>query len=317
MLLITMTLIAINTKTYQFDKITILTSPVGSKKNCWHHKAVTKSITKGLKNLNINYNYNPSSEEDLGDVVIVLANIPALKQAITFKKAGKIKKLLAGPNLVVRANEHNRILASKEIDVCIVPSDWVQIAYEKDAPTLKGRIRTWPAGIDKGFWNPVYQVKEKNNKKVLIYVKKKPGESLCNQIKHILKKHAWHPIIIKYGSYNLEQYRQFLSECRFAVFLSRSESQGLALVEAWAMDVPTIVWNQGYLKAHGTFYKPCSACPYLNSLLGKDWKTLDEFESILCNIEKELPLFSPKAWVSKNMTYEASAKLMLEIIDSL
>ena len=318
-LIILAILAAINIQAYQFNKITILTAPVTQKRNHSYggHKAVTKSIIEGLKNIKINFNYNPSLEKDIGDVVIVLANIPALKQAITLKKQGKIKKLLAGPNLMVRANEHNRILASKEIDICIVPSYWVQIAYEKDAPSLKGRIRTWPAGVNAKFWNIAHKDKRKDNKNVLVYIKKASGASLCKPVKDILKNYGWHPIILKYGSYNLNKYKKALSQCRFSVFLSRSESQGIALAEAWAMDIPTLVWNQGYLKAHGTFYDVCSACPYLNDQLGKDWKNLDELEKLISNIEKKLPNFSPRKWVLENMTYEARAKLMLEIINSL
>ena len=52
-----------------------------------------------------------------------------------------------------------------------------------------------------------------------------------------------------------------------AVFISRSESQGLALAEAWAMDVPTLVW-QGPPGDGGSLFNLSDPSPYLTSHTG-------------------------------------------------
>ena len=52
-----------------------------------------------------------------------------------------------------------------------------------------------------------------------------------------------------------------------AVFMSRSESQGLALAEAWAMDVPTLVW-QSPPGEPGSVFSLSDPAPYLTSDTG-------------------------------------------------
>ncbi len=117
-----------------FQKITILTDRPSRKNVYGGHQAVTRSLLNGFSQMKITYNYNPP-ESHFGEVVIVLADIEQLKKAIRLKQAGKVKKILAGPNLVTRADEHEGIIGSDLVDLCLVPSDWVKVAYEEDVVT--------------------------------------------------------------------------------------------------------------------------------------------------------------------------------------
>jgi len=303
---------------YPYEKITVLTGPIGrsSSKGYGGHKAVTRSLIEGFKKLRVNFNYNPSSINDLGDVVVVLSNIGALKQAFKLRQEGRIKRLLAGPNLMIRATDHGRVLDAPHFDMYLVNSDWTWIAYQQDLPSLKNRIDIWPAGIDPEYWKPIPQKNKNDNKNVLVYVKMQ-GKSLQKPVEDILKKYDWNPISLVYGKYDHTQFRQALSKSRFSVFLSRHESQGLALAESWAMDVPTLPWNIKFLNAHGRKYNPSSACPFLSNMTGEDWANLEEFEAIIKNIESKLQNFSPREWVLENMTDEACANILLNIIESM
>jgi len=311
---ITIALAIITSQTRCGNKITVLTDKIGGRS--LGHKAVTRSLLAGLRKLNINFNHNPKSINEVGKTVIVLANVNALRQAIQLKRQGKIKKLLVGPNIMVRSDEHGSIMASKEVDICIVPSYWVQVAYEEDAPALIGRIRSWPAGVNTEYWEPLKKRNE-NSRNVLVYVKHKQGQSIYKPVANFLKKHNWTPIRIDYGKYNHDQFKAVLSKSKFAVFISKSESQGIALAEAWSMDVPTLVWNPGNVTIQGRKYTISSSCPYLNDQLGIDWKNLEEFEKIIKNLDEKLEIFSSRQWVLKNMSDEGCARLMLEIIESI
>lgn len=297
------------------EKITILTYPVEQYSNSrWSHPAVTGSLVRGLEELKINYNFNPSRICDVGSTVVVLTNIDALKQAIDWKRKGKIKKLLAGPNLMVRADDYERILSSPEIDVYLVPSVWTKVAYIEDEPSLENRIGIWPAGINIDEWEP--QQKSKNSKHVLIYWKTE-SEDFCKQVEQLLKNYGWQPKVIKYGQYALATYKELLSVTAFAVFISRSESQGLALAEAWAMNVPTLVWNPQELTINGRIYSESSACPYLTTQTGNDWKTIEELEALLKTISTTLVNFSPRTWMIHNMSDAVSCKILIALIDSI
>lgn len=301
-------------KSFEFQKLTILTQPIGHSGGYDGHHAVNRSLFAGLKQLGINYNHNPRHVEDIGDVVHVLCNIDALKQAMQLRKHGRIKRLIAGPQLMVRSNEYNHILASPEIDMYLVNSEWTKNAYIEDEPSLKERIFIWYSGVDAAAWAPqdLRDVKLGNN--VIVYWKTE-AEDFCCQVEDVLKQNNWNPIRIRYGSYTQTQYKNLLHNCAFCVFLSRSESQGIALAESWSMNVPTLVWDpQAPSTINGKVYWPISAAPYLNSCLGLQWKNIEEFEALLKDMPEKLSLFSPRNWVSQNMTDEISVQLLCSII---
>jgi glycosyltransferase involved in cell wall biosynthesis len=243
----------------------------------------------------------------------VLADTLQLRRAIKWKNEGRIKTLLAGPNLVTRPTECNSLVASAEIDAYLVPSRWCLIAYEEDEPRLKNRIKLWPAGVDTNYWKPNGQ--DKTNE-ILVYLKYE-SRSFANQVDTRIRKHGYTPITIEYGKYKMENYRHLLNRVQAVVFLSRSESQGLALAEAWAMDVPTLVWNPQELIAHGKTYSEVSACPLLTPLTGVDWKMLDQLDIILSQFNHCKENFMPRQWVLNNLTDKKSAQIILDIIHSI
>lgn len=275
------------------------------------HYAVTRSLVEGLQKLGADFSYNPSWPGRVGEVVVVLAGVDALRQAIEWRRKKRIEKLLAGPNLMVFSSEYGGILGAPEIDVCLVPSEWVKVAYEEDLPTLKGRIRTWSAGIDEKFWRGPSK-NEKVGRSVLIYKKNAPDD-LCARVDRLLRDHAWEPAWIAYGEYNTDQYKAVLSKSLFAVFLSQTESQGIALLEAWSMDVPTLVWNPKSFVYRERRYSVASACPYLTPATGCDWVDPASLEHILNNFLENIGNREPRQWVLSHMTDELSARSLLEI----
>lgn len=278
------------------------------------HPSVTSSLVRGLRRLNQKFCLNPYFIDNVGPVCIVLSSLDALRQAIELKRRGVIKFLLAGPNLVVRSNEHERIIASPEVDLCIVPSKWVAQAYEEDAPTLAGRIRVWFAGVDETYWTPTRNVEGRN---ISLVYWKNAGTALAEHVETRLSDAGWAVRRVIYGKYRPDEYRAALAESRFAVFLSRSESQGLALAEAWAMDVPTLAWEPKELVIGGRRYSEFSASPYMNPQVGVRWSCEAEFGELLRSLPGVLSRYSPRRWVQENMTDECSAKLMMKYVDEL
>lgn len=297
------------------EKITVLTRPVNRPTvSLWYHSAVVHSLLRGLSNLEVDFNYNPIDESEVGSIVFVPSNEDALEQAIEWKKSGKIKKLLAGPNHVISPLE-NAIVLSPYIDRYLVNSEWTRTAYLEEAPEMIRNIAIWPAGVDPDVWAPS-QLYAKQNQ-VLVYWKTE-AEEFCEAVEELLRKYHWEPIRIRYGSYDQATFRQVLDCSVFAVFISRSESQGLALAEAWSMDVPTFVWNPQELTINERRYTESSACPYLTPHTGIDWKNLEEFEALLQAIHPEdMNLFHPREWVLDNMSDTASAAILLSIIGSI
>lgn len=272
------------------------------------HIGVTSSLLDGLNKLNYKYSYN-SFKGDI-DIVVVLAGVNYLKQAIALKKKGRIKKILAGPNLVTRADEQNAICADPAVDICLVPSEWVKIAYLEEVENLKKRVKVWAAGIDIDFWKP----QNNHRAQVLLYWKTE-SLSFVTAVKQLLSNYFSEIKVIRYGTYSKEQFREQLDKSFLSIFISRSESQGLALAEAWAMNVPTLVWNPEQLVAHGRRYSQVSAAPYLTEITGQMWKTIEDLKSLLDKLPIVLSATFPRKWIQQNITTTISAQSLLTIIE--
>lgn len=296
-------------------KLSILTHPIGKNIGYPGHAAVLRSLLTGLKKNNTDFNLDPRTFEELGDVVYIPGNIEALQQIVSVKKKYGIKKIIAGPNIVMRGFEHNRILAKPEVDYYLQPSSWPAKSLIEDEPALKDKIKIWYAGVDEEYWNPSSEkTTVSTQKNVIVYWKTEP-EDFCCKVENLLRSHGYNPIRIKYGQYTAQQYKDRLSQAFLAVFISKTESQGIALAECWSMDVPTFVWDpQETIWAAGKWWWPVSAAPYIQDELGKTWKNLNELEALLQQKEYALKNASPRKWVLENMTDSISAQLILSII---
>lgn len=280
------------------------------------HHAVTRSLVSGLRALGVRFAYNPLVLPGDSRTVLVLAEAAALRQALAWKSTGRITRLLAGPNLFLRSSDQCGVLADPRVDVCIVPSLPIQRHYEVDLPALIGRVQSWFAGVDAEFWKPIPGRQpistQGNTRSAIVYWKTEP-ESFCQEVEEVLGRHGWLIRRLRYGNYRQREYKETLANCRLAVFISRSESQGIALAEAWAMDVPTLVFNPGWRPLEGGGVETASAAPYLTRDCGQAWATLSELDALLTKIETEGLAFSPRNWVLGNMTDAISARLLLHI----
>ena len=275
------------------------------------HSSVNRSIQRGCELNHIPFNWNPSNDT-VYSTAIVLAGEGYVRHAIALKKQGIIKKLLVGPNVFVRSSDGGGIMGHPAIDRCIVPSDWVRVAYEEDNQALIGRTVVWPAGIDELYWQPEH-AKNNESKNVLVYWKTE-SEFFIREIELCLRLYGWNPITIRYGHYGQHYYKQLLENAAFAVFVSVSESQGLALAESWAMNVPTLVWDPQHLVAHGRVYSVVTACPYLTDATGYRWQTIHDFEHLLQQIPAKLAVCSPRTWVLDNMTDSITIQNLMNIV---
>lgn len=327
----------------QKPEITFLTRPidVGQKsyylilraflKNIWYgvrgikipeppefggHSAVTRSAIHGFRNIGIPVNLDPETIEEVADTVHVLSDVYALKQAISWKQNGEIKKLVAGPNLVVLPTD-DLAISSPEIDLFLVNSQWTRAVYIDDLPLLDKKIDIWPSGVDINYWQPREEIQR--NQKALIYIKDETCFDLIERCEDCLSEKGFILKRLVYGKYELEEFRKELSTSRVSIFFSAHESQGIALAEAWAMDVPTIVWEPGIIKikrknSSKEEERHCSSAPYLTNSCGLFFKTESEFKESLSKFLKNQKSYSPRKWVIENLSDEKSASNLQDII---
>jgi len=260
---------------------------------------------RGFKEIGILYNYNPRIENELAENVVVLDGLRALAQAVKLKAENKIKRVISGPLL-------GKEFFAEGVDIFLVPSEWVKKSDAENDFLVGGKSKVWYSGVDENFWQPTGS---KTGHQALIYWKNGKRD-FFQKVEKILLENGLITKVIHYGRYSPDQYKQLLSEVDFAVVLSQSESQGLALAESWSMDVPTLCWNpQEPIIYAGRTFNQVSSCPYLTKETGRDWKTLEELKVFIKQIKNKQIVFNPRQWVLENMTDKISAKLLLDLIN--
>ncbi len=275
------------------------------------HFAVVRSLLNGLDELKIEHNYNPRNTKHFYNHVHVVAGVEALKMCIKLKKKGLVKKLTAGPNIVISSSDYHYLIADRAVDFYLVNSWWTKENYELDCPQLKGRLSYFPSGIDVSQWNVA---ENKKTKSVLFYIKR-PSVYLLNKCKDILVKHNYNVIEFYYGRYTLNEFNEILQTVDFVVYFVEQESQGLALFEIWATNTPTLVWNPGYWTylPNKQSYR-CSSAPYLTDETGLFFYDEKEFDEIIKD-KLQNANFNPREWVLKNGTDIACTKYFLNEVN--
>jgi hypothetical protein len=274
------------------------------------HPAVTRSLVEGLAKINASANYNPRSFDDIGEVVMILSGVPALKQAIKLKRKGYIKKILAGPNMVEIPSDYEGIISSKEVDLCVTPCEWTNKLYEEICPELIGRCVAWPAGVDTSYWKPDIRI---HRATILIYEKQRKGPvGPVEPYKNWLEAQGYKVEIIKCGEYTLTGFLTVLKRSQLMVGFVIDESQGLAWAEAWASDVPTLIWRNTQNSIRGRSYGTSTA-PYLSDDTGLFFDDFENFKTIFVKWESAKDSFHPRQWVLENMSDEVCARLIFQL----
>jgi hypothetical protein len=270
-------------------------------------QAVLQSLQRGFKALGLDYRMDEIISQPVASAG-VLSGVKTLLWAIGQKKAGRIKKLAAGPSIAVTPRDYSALMASPEIDTVIVPSDWNRRWWVSLNPGLEPKIKVWAAGVrDSGeLVSPEGQC--------LVFKKDVP-ENVFLGVMEILKKLNLAFEVLEYGRFSPEQYRDSLAKSKFMVYLTQSESQGMALHEAWMAGVPTLVWDQGFYSYKGYRWADEKiSAPYLTPECGLFFKGPEDFENRLDIFLKNYQNFTPRRYSLSNFTDAICAKRYLELL---
>lgn len=274
------------------------------------HYSVTRSMIEGLEQLGLPHCYNPKFLSSLTSRVVVLAGATAVKQAIQYKRAGKIEYLAVGPNVVTFACERDYLLSDPAIDLVVVPSEWVAEMYLEDDPGLASKLFVWPAGVDERYWSPLESA---SRDKVILYDKLfRADRRVLEDVKQHLLDEGFDVLEVRYGAYDLQSFRTLLRQCAFMVAFTDSESQGIAWAEAWSCEVPTFVYRRFEAWFAGRRYM-CSSAPYLSPQCGAFFGDVTEFKQIVFDLGSgRMSGLAPRQWLLANMTDAVCAQRLFD-----
>lgn len=275
-------------------------------------QAVIDSLTRGLSDIGQTFYLNKTNPKlDGSQVFFVNNSLDALEWAISLKKRGKIKKIIAGPNMVISVpSDANGIILSPEIDIIILPSDWVKRFWVLVGFENIKNIIIWPAGT-KDYGSASNQIKQK----ALIYKKNIP-EKIYFDVKNVVSSFKNNYEEIFYGKFSRNDYFKKLDNIGYMVYLQESESQGLSLLEAWMKNIPTFVYSSGSIKK-GDFVITGNdvAAPYLNEKCGAFFSTPEELKIIIFNYLNGTTSYSSREYYLSNFTDAICAQKLLDVIN--
>lgn len=227
-------------------------------------------------------------------------------------------KVVVGPNLYVMPRDMPQRLDLHRA-IYVHPSDWSVDVWRKYGFDLCP-LRVWPTGIDTDMFAPT---PSGDRKHVLIYHKNRDPAEL-DQIKNVLTKLGMKYEIIIYRKYKQEEYLRQLTQSRYVIWHGASESQGIALQEALACNVPILLWDVATLKQFwiggGDCYLfsedekqfPVTAAPYFDQTCGIKIWSIEELEPAIHRMQSEWSTFEPRAFVIKNLSLEKQAMELLD-----
>jgi glycosyltransferase involved in cell wall biosynthesis len=272
---------------------------------------VAISLMKGLDKLGVPYRFNDYHYiRKHPDEIACIIGKPHLIFDRTWKNpiifgAGVYSHPIECPDLFTKYPNVKRLL---------VPGEWMRLMCE---PFYKDKVVAWPAGIDTDYWAPA-PVADKVKFDLLMY-DKIPGDELTDGIIAILKQQNITYQYIRYGSYTQPELKSKLANSKAAIFLSKSETQGLAYQQILSSGVPILAWDKGgYWEdpayfPHTVKYQPVSSVPYWDERCGMKFNTIADFETKLPVFLNTTNRFKPRDYILENLTLEKSAAHYLEI----
>lgn len=263
-------------------------------------KKVVDNLIKGLEI--IGYPYVINQRLDATKRLWIHDDINA------FKKISRLPSyvhIIAGPNLFIEPEEIPVALVLPRT-IYLQPSEnikkiWIAKGYNK-SPT-----EIWPAGIDTLSFKPITKKRER----VLVYFKQREQKEL-DYVTNSLKNLNLDYDIIKYGSYNEKQYKDKVNESRYIIWLGCFESQGVALEEALALNIPILVINK---ESQSEWYRESTSAPYFDEKCGIRIRGFESLSEGITIMERQWKDFNPRKYIEENLGLAKQARDMLNLFE--
>jgi len=218
---------------------------------------------------------------------------------------------LLGPNLVVMPHEIPKGIEIKKA-LYLQPSDWV-VKWWKHIGFKECPLKSWPVGIDTDDFKPSNIPQSK--RRILVYHKKRDPQELLFLLKALQEMNLpyW---LVHYGSYDEKGYRAILSRTSFIIWHGCHESQGLALQEALACNIPILVCDAvtfGYAvndypipDEYSSF--PTTTAPYFDNTCGLKISDVKNLRTAIEEMSDNFDTYTPRDFIHNNLSIEKQSK---------
>lgn len=228
--------------------------------------------------------------------------------------------VVAGIGLMTHPSEWPTLCEDYPVVRYLQHSEWTNAIYQR---YYGERCAIWPVGIDTQAWVPAASGKDLD---VLLYDKvqwNRPAAvpALLQPVRAGLERRGLKFAELRYGGYDEPDFRSLLARSRAMIFLSESESQGIAYQECLASGVPVFAWDQGWWLDPNRFRwgdpaVPATSVPYFDARCGARFRDIEAFEeSFDAFFGKVLRSeYDPRAYILEHLTVELCSQRLLGLL---
>lgn len=228
-----------------------------------------------------------------------------------------------GPGMYDHPRLAPNLMRDPRFHLYLVTCDWMGRVFARQYG--EERCVPWHAGIDLAEWPD--QRGEEKTVDLLVYdkIRWRRDElvpSLLDPILERLHERGMTTEVVRYRMYDHAGYRASLARARAMVFLVEHETQGLAYQEAMASGLPVLAWDPGYwkdpLRERLTEEPvPATSVPYFSPECGETFRDLAGFDAVVDRFLENLPHYTPREYVGRELSLAESAARYLGYYRSL
>lgn len=241
------------------------------------------------------------------------------------------KPILFGPNLVANPEELPfswRKPANGSI--CLVPSEWVAKAWRTCVQLNGVSMEVWAAGIDTQTFGPLQKKNNQNESFVLVYFKNRNKIELDYVVQKLVDKNIPYKVFA-YGAYDEHTYLESLKSAKYAIWLSGTESQGFAMMEALSTNLPILildclslddnVLNESIVsrpRFPKTFSKiHTTSAPYFDERCGLKIELVSKIDQAINEMGEKYSQFNPRQYILENHNLSLAAEKLIGFATNL
>ena len=227
-------------------------------------------------------------------------------------------KFIFGPHFSVLPEDSQMKMIEGKNTVYIQPSDWAKTVWENYSCCKSITIKALPFGVDTNKFNEIRPITDRNM--VFIYFKRRIPIEL-NTIYNFLLSKGYNPVMFDYvKNYSEDNYLNCLQNSKFGFWLDAHESQGFALQEALACNVPLLVWNVSFFnQEYGSSYPKifATSIPYWSESCGEYFTDITELDIKFNNLIKKLHDYKPRDFILENLSIEKCSSKFIDVVNEI
>ena len=225
--------------------------------------------------------------------------------------------IVLGPGMYDHPDQAPRLFDDPRLQAYVMPCQWMRDLFEA---SYGPHCPLWFGGLDTENWPDLSATTKDLD--LLIYDKIRWDRSggnttLTQPILRALDARGVSYEILRYGEYDITQYRALLGRARGMLFLCEHETQGFAYQEAMSSNVPILAWDQGWWldpvnMPKGAAPVAASSVPYFAPECGETFGDAAAFAEALDRFLERRSTYTPRAFVERELSFAESARRYIE-----